>query len=99
MGDNLDAFSDSGADLRVALRAVIESEGEFQERLRKMRDSCPPAVLKQVNGELEDAMEAVNDSADSSRAMLEEQDEGKSTAENPSSSPSCEVINSSLFQE
>ncbi len=51
-----------------------------------MRESCPPAVLEQVNGELEDAMEAVNDSADSSRAMLEQQYKRKSTAENPSSS-------------
>jgi len=43
-------------------------------------------VLEQVNGELEDAMEAVNDSVNSSRAMLEEQDEGKSAAKKPSSS-------------
>jgi hypothetical protein len=86
MDDNLDAFSEGGADLRVALRAVIENEGEFQERLQKMRESCPPAVLEQVNGELEDAMEAVNDSADSSRAMLEEQGERKNTAEKPASS-------------
>ena len=87
MDDNLDAFSDRDADLRVALRAVIENEAEFQERLRKMRESCPPAVLEQVNGELQDAMEAVNDSADSSRALLEEQGKSKSTAEEPSSSP------------
>ena len=86
MDDNLDAFSERGGDLRMALRAVIENEGEFQERLQKMREHCPPAVLEQVNGELEDAMEAVNDSADSSRAMLEDQGDRKSTAENPTAS-------------
>jgi len=86
MDDNLDAFGERGADLRVALGAVIESAGEFQERLKKMREHCPAAVLEQVNGELEDAMEAVNDSVNSSRAMLEEQDEGKSAAKKPSSS-------------
>jgi hypothetical protein len=72
LDDNLDDFADHGADLRVALRVVVESEGEFQERLRKIRETCPPQVLEQVNGELQDATEAVTDSANSSRAMLDD---------------------------
>jgi hypothetical protein len=80
LDDNLDDFDDHGADLRAALRAVIESEGEFQERLRKIRETPRAAVLQGVNGELEDAMEAVNDSATSSRAMLDNQNKTKEKA-------------------
>ena len=86
LDDNLDAFDDHGTDLRAALRAVIESETDFQQRLRKIRETLPPAVLQQVNGELEDAIESVDDSAKSSRAMLDEQNEhrGQEKAEKKS---------------
>lgn len=73
LDDNLDAFDDRGTDLRAALRAVIETESDFQQRLRKMRETLSPAVLQEVNGELEDAIESVDDGTKSSRAMLDEQ--------------------------
>jgi hypothetical protein len=77
LADNLDAFDDRGTDLRATLRAVIETESDFQQRLRKIRETLSPAVLQQVNGELEDAIESVDDSAKSSRRMLDEQIEHK----------------------
>ncbi len=75
LDDNLDGFDDLDADLRMALRIVVESESDFQQRLRKLRETLPPAVLRQVNAELADAIEAVNDSAKSSRNMLKEQNQ------------------------
>jgi len=77
LDDNLDAFDDRGADLRAALRTVIETETDFQQRLRKIRETFPPAVLQQVKEELEDAIEAVDDSVNSSRALLDKQNERK----------------------
>ena len=77
LDDNLDAFDDRGADLRAALRTVIETETDFQQRLHKIRETFPPAVLQQVKDELEDASEAVDDSVKSSRALLDKQNERK----------------------
>jgi ABC-type transporter Mla subunit MlaD len=77
LDDNLDAFDDRSADLRAALRTVIETETDFQQRLRKIRETFPPAVLQQVKEELEDAIEAVDDSVNSSRALLDKQNERK----------------------
>jgi hypothetical protein len=77
LDDNLAAFNDGGTDLRAALRAIIESETDFQQRLRKLRQTFSPAVLQQMNLELENATESVDDSAKSSRAMLDRQNQRK----------------------
>ena len=77
LDDNLAAFDNRGTDLRAALRTVIETETEFQQRLRKIRETFPPAVLQQVNVELENASESVEDSVKSSRALLDKQNERK----------------------
>ena len=77
LDDNLEAFDDRGADLRAALRTVIETETDFQQRLHKIRESFPPAVLEHVKDELKDASEAVDDSVKSSRALLDKQNERK----------------------
>ncbi len=77
LDDNLAAFDNRGTELRAALRTVIETETGFQQRLHKIRDTLPPTVLQQVKDELDDASEAVDDSLESSRAMLDEQNGGR----------------------
>lgn len=77
LDDNLAAFDDHGADLRAALRAVVDAETGFQQRLLDIRETLPPAVLQQVNVELASATESVDDSLKFSRAMLDQQSERK----------------------
>lgn len=71
--DNLSSYDNKGQDLRKALRTVIEADTEFQLKLRTIRESAPPEQLKQFSFALESATDSVNASADSARAMLDDQ--------------------------
>ncbi|HWR36281.1 MAG TPA: hypothetical protein VN622_10470 [Clostridia bacterium] len=71
--DNLSMYNGRGDDLRKALKEVIEVNSDFQLKLRTLKETSSPEALKQYGFSLEDAMESVNASADSSRAMLESQ--------------------------
>jgi hypothetical protein len=80
MGDNLDDYADRKADLRKALKTVIEGDTEFQFKLRTLKQQGPGAgaTAGTETGDysfvLQNAIEAVNLSLDDSRTLLAEQE-------------------------
>ena len=79
LSDNLDMYSDQKADFRKAMHVIIESDAEFQNRLRAFRDAvdADPAKYqtKQLRFMLENALDAVNAGATDHRKVLEEQNQ------------------------
>lgn len=80
IGDNIDDYAARKADLRKALKTVIEGDTEFQLKLRTLKEQGPGAAAK-AGGEtgdytfaLQNATEAVNLSLDDSRKLLREQE-------------------------
>jgi hypothetical protein len=75
--DNLDNFEGRKADLRKALKVVIEGDTEFQAKLRAIKGD--PRSSKEEANEYEfvlsSAMETVDSAVDEHRKMLTEQDE------------------------
>ena len=77
LNDNLDNFNARKADLRKAIKAVIEGDTEFQSKLRGLKDD-PRASKKeteQYQFVLSNAIESVDSSADDHRKMAAEQEE------------------------
>lgn len=77
LNDNLDNFEGRGADLRKALKVVIEGDTEFQAKLRAVKGD-PRSSKEEANGYefvLSSAMETVDSAVDDHRKMLTEQDE------------------------
>ena len=87
--DNLDDYDKKGEDIRKALREVIETDTDFQLKLRAIKDTAPESVKKQYSFGVENALESVNSSADSARAMLDDQNakKGKEKIEKPEKTP------------
>ena len=75
--ENLSAYDSKGEDLRKSLREVIETDTSFQLKLRAIKDTTSEAQKKQYSFAVENAMESVNSSADSARAMLDDQNAKK----------------------
>src|SRR5206468_12588142 len=75
--DNLSDYDSKGEDIRKALREVIEADTDFQLKLRAIRDTAPEKVKKQYSFGVENALESVNSSADSARAMLDDENAKK----------------------
>jgi len=77
LNDNLDNFEERKADLRKALKHVIEGDTEFQAKLRAIKSD--PRSTKEEAGEYEfvlsNAIETVDSSADDHRKLLTEQEE------------------------
>ena len=77
LNDNLDNFEGRKADLRKALKVVIEGDTEFQAKLHAIKGD--PRSSKQEANEYEfvlsSAMETVDSAVDEHRKMLTEQDE------------------------
>jgi hypothetical protein len=76
LDDNLDNFQGRRADLRRALRAVIEGDTEFQAKLRALKDD--PRFTEETSEYqfvLSDAIEKVDISADDHRKLLAEEEE------------------------
>lgn len=80
MGDNIDDYAARKADLRKALKTVIEGDTEFQVKLRTLKEQGAGAGAKEGSetGDytfvLQNAIEAVNLSLDDSRKLLQEQE-------------------------
>ena len=80
IGDNIDDYAARRADLRKALKTVIEGDTEFQLKLRTLKEQGAGAGAKpgSETGDytfvLQNATEAVNISLDDSRKLLEEQE-------------------------
>ena len=75
--DNLSDYDSKGEDLRKALREVIETDTDFQLKLRAIKDTAPEAQKKLYSFAVEDALESVNSSADSAREMLDDENAKK----------------------
>ena len=77
LNDNLDNFEGRKADLRKALKAVIEGDTEFQAKLRALKGD--PRSAKEDPTEyqfiLSTAMETVDNAATDHRKLLTEQQE------------------------
>lgn len=71
--DNLSNYNSKGEDLRKPLREVIGANTDFQLKLRTIKETSSPDQLRGYSFALESATESVNASADSSRAMLDDQ--------------------------
>jgi hypothetical protein len=80
MGDNIDDYAARKADLRKALKTVIEGDTEFQLKLRTLKEQGAGAGAKagSETGDytfaLQNAIEAVNLSLDDARKLLQEQE-------------------------
>jgi len=71
--DNLDDYNDKTQDLRKPLKSVIEMDSDFQVKLTELKRTSTPEQLRNYGIALEDATDSVSESADSARAMLQDQ--------------------------
>jgi hypothetical protein len=77
LNDNLDNFEGRKADLRKALKVVIEGDNEFQAKLRAIKGDprSSKAEANEYEFVLSSAMETVDSAVDEHRKMLTEQEE------------------------
>ena len=71
IGDNIDHYA--GWDMRKPLKEVIEMDAEFQVKLRSIKeatDAATQAEMADYKFSMEDAIDAVNADAESSRQAL-----------------------------
>ncbi|HEX8927155.1 MAG TPA: hypothetical protein VF786_15250 [Terriglobales bacterium] len=73
LDDNLSNYDKLSKDLRKPLHDVITADTEFQIKLKAMKDSLGNQVNTDYALALEAAIDSVNSSADSSRALLADQ--------------------------
>lgn len=71
--DNLDQFNGRSQDLRKPLKLIIEMDSDFQVKLAELKRTSTREQLRQYGFALESAIDSVNESADSARAMLADQ--------------------------
>lgn len=71
--DNLDEYNEKTQDLRKPLKSIIEMDSDFQVKLTELKRTSTPEQLRNYGIALEDATDSVSESADSARAMLEDQ--------------------------
>ena len=73
LDDNIDEYTEKKADIRKALKDVIESNTSFQLKLRTLKEQRQAAKeFASYNFALQNATEAVNSSLDNARQALEE---------------------------
>lgn len=79
LDDNLDDYSGRKADLRKPLKEVIQAESDFQLKLRGIKESLSDPKLaaeaKEYEFVLENALEAVTQSLENDRKLLDDQTE------------------------
>jgi hypothetical protein len=73
--DNVDMYASHKTDIRKGLRLLIEADSEWALKLRSLKDQAPPEELEQYSFVLANAREAANDSADTARKELQEQND------------------------
>jgi TolA-binding protein len=71
--DNLDQFNGRSQDLRKPLKLIIEMDSDFQVKLAELKRTSTQQQLRGYGFALETALDSVNESADSARAMLADQ--------------------------
>lgn len=77
LNDNVDTFADRRADLRKALKTVIEADTEFGARLRALKDQAGSSkdITRDYDFLLTNALETLDSSAQDHRQLLAEQEE------------------------
>lgn len=75
---NIDSYAEQDIDLRKPLKSVVETDTDFQLKLRTLKDAAADdpkaaAEAQEYAFVLEDAIEAVNGSLANARSVLEEQ--------------------------
>jgi len=77
LNDNLDTFVQRKADLRHALKGVIDADTEFQAKLRALKTSVESSKEETTKYDfvLNNALDAVDGSAQDHRQLLAEQEE------------------------
>jgi hypothetical protein len=89
LNENIDTYVDRKSDLRKALKPVIESDTEFQARLRAIKDAALTSKSETHTYEflLTNALDTVDASAQEHRQLLrDEEEEWKHKKSNKSSS-------------
>ena len=71
--DNLDQFNGRSQDLRKPLKLIIEMDSDFQVKLAELKRTSTEQQIRLYGFALENALDSVNESADSARAMLADQ--------------------------
>ena len=75
--DNVENYNERSADLRKPLKDIVQMDSEFQAKLRELRaymeDPKNTHEADDYKFAVEDVTESVNQSADSSRKLLDEQ--------------------------
>jgi hypothetical protein len=73
--DNVNMYASHKADMRKGLMLLLEATGEWQLKLRRLKEQSPPEELEQYSFVLANATDAVSDSGDDAREELKEQNE------------------------
>jgi hypothetical protein len=75
--DNVENYDERSADLRKPLKELVQMDSEFQLKLRELKaaadDPKNASEASDYSFALQDAIDSVNTSAESSRKLLEEQ--------------------------
>jgi hypothetical protein len=75
--DNVDDYNERAADLRKPLKQVVEMDSDFQAKLHELRNvESDPKNIDEASDykfALDDAIESVDQSATTSRKLLDEQ--------------------------
>lgn len=71
MDSNIDAFK--GDDIRKPLKEIVEADSDFQLKLRTLKEGTPQKQRADYTFAIDTALDSVNASADTARAMLEDQ--------------------------
>jgi hypothetical protein len=71
MDSNVDMFKSD--DIRKPLKEIVEADTDFQLKLRTLKEATPEKQRIEYSFALDTAIDSVNASADTARAMLEDQ--------------------------
>jgi hypothetical protein len=75
--DNVENYRERNADLRKPLKEIVQMDSEFQAKLRELRaymdDPKNTAEADEYKFAVEDVTESVNQSADATRKLLDQQ--------------------------
>ena len=75
--DNVSNYDERSADLRKPLKEIVQMDSEFQVKLRELKNTADDpknaAEASDYGFALQDAIDSVNSSAESTRKLLEEQ--------------------------
>ena len=75
--DNVENYNERNADLRKPLKQIVQMDSEFQSKLRELRaymdDPKNTAEADDYKFAVEDVTESINQSADSTRKLLDDQ--------------------------